>query len=204
MGILTIGVVTKPFDFERKQKMNTALKGIDEMRKSVDALIIIPNQKLHDANTQSSSVISAFEMVDDVLYNVVKSISELLNETSIINVDFADLESVLKDSGDAHIATATGSGDSKIDDIVSQIINSPLLETNIDNAKQILIHARMSEDTTLTDLDAVAQKLTAAAHADVTITCGCDIVDDLKDTMTVMAVATSFSTKSGGREIFQC
>jgi cell division protein FtsZ len=197
MGILTIGVVTKPFDFERQQKMNTALKGIAEMRKHVDALIIIPNQRLLTINEQAITANAAFEMVDNVLYKVVKSISELLNNTSYMNVDFADLESVLKDSGDAHIAIGTGSGDNKAEEAVQQVINSPLLETSIDNAGKILVHVTMSEDTILTDLNVVIDKLTAAAHPDVEVISGCELVSELKDTIIVTVVATSFRDDSG-------
>jgi cell division protein FtsZ len=197
MGVLTIGVVTKPFDFERQQKMNTALKGIAEMRKHVDALIIIPNQRLLKVNEQGMNVKAAFEMVDNVLYKVVKSISELLNNTSYMNVDFADLESVLKDSGDAHIAIGTGTGDNKADEAVQQIINSPLLETSIDNAGKMLVHITMSDDGILTDIDAVIDKLTKAGHPDVEVISGCDITSDLKDTIIVTAVATSFRDSNG-------
>ena len=192
MGILTIGVVTKPFDFERQQKMNTALKGIVEMRKHVDALIIIPNQKLLSINEKAINIKAAFEMVDDVLYKVVKGISELLNNTSYINVDFADLESVLKDSGDAHIAIGTASGDNKAEEAVSQIVNSPLLETSINNAGKMLVHITMSDDGTLADVDAVVDNLTAAAHPDVEVISGCELSSELKDTMVVTVVATSF------------
>ncbi|MCL2036831.1 MAG: cell division protein FtsZ [Oscillospiraceae bacterium] len=197
MGVLTIGVVTKPFDFERQQKMNTALKGIAEMRKHVDALIIIPNQSLLKINEQAINAKTAFEMVDNVLYKVVKSISELLNNTSYMNVDFADLESVLKDSGDAHIAIGEASGDNKAEEAVQQVINSPLLETSINNAGKILVHVTMSEDTILTDLDVVIDKLTAAAHPDVEVISGCEIDSERKDTMIVTVVATSFRVDSG-------
>ncbi|MCL1832349.1 MAG: cell division protein FtsZ [Oscillospiraceae bacterium] len=200
MGILTIGVVTKPFDFERQQKMNTALKGIVEMRKHVDALIIIPNQSLLKINEQAMNAKAAFEMVDDVLYKVVKSISEVLNTTSYMNVDFADLESVLKDSGDAHIAIGEGSGDNKAEDAVQQVINSPLLETSINNAGKMLVHITMSEDTILTDVDSIIAKLTEAAHPDVEVIPGCEIDANLKDTVIVTAVATSFRDDAHTRE----
>jgi len=197
MGILTIGVVTKPFDFERHQKMNTALKGIVEMRKHVDALIIIPNQKLLSINEKAINIKAAFDMVDDVLHRVVKSVSELLNNTSYINVDFADLESVLKDSGDAHIAIGKASGDSKVEDVVMQIVNSPLLETSIKNAGKMLVHITMSEDGILSDVEAIGARLTEEAHVDVEIITGCELVDEPKDTIMVTAVATSFRDGGG-------
>ncbi|MCL1866647.1 MAG: cell division protein FtsZ, partial [Oscillospiraceae bacterium] len=136
---------------------------------------------------------------DNVLYKVVKSISELLNNTSYINVDFADLESVLKDSGDAHIAIGTGTGDDKAEEAVQQIINSPLLETSIDNAGKILVHVTMSNDSDLTDMDAVIDKLTAAAHPDVEVISGCELVEDMKDTLIVTVVATSFQGSGATR-----
>jgi cell division protein FtsZ len=192
MEILTIGVVTKPFDFERQQQMNTALKGIAEMRKHVDALIIIPNQKLLKINEQAINAKAAFEMVDNVLYSVVKSISELLNSTADINVDFADLESVLKDSGDAHIAIGVGTGDTKSEDAVNQIVNSPLLETSIDNAGKVLVHITMSDDIILSEIDTVIAKLTEAAHPDLEFIWGQTTDSELKDTIIVTTVATSF------------
>jgi cell division protein FtsZ len=177
--------------------MNTALKGIVEMRKHVDALIIIPNQKLLSINEKAINIKSAFEMVDDVLYKVVKSISELLNNTSYINVDFADLESVLKDSGDAHIAIGTATGDNKAEEAVLQIVNSPLLETSINNAGKMLVHITMSDDGILTDVDAVTDRLTEAAHPDVEVITGCELSSELKDTIIVTAVATSFRDSGG-------
>jgi cell division protein FtsZ len=197
MGILTIGVVTKPFEFERQQRMNAALKGIAEMRKYVDSLIIIPNQALLKINEQALNAKAAFEMVDDVLYKVVKSIAEVLNTTGQINVDFADLESILKDSGDAHIAIGIGTGDTKAEDAVQQVINSPLLETSINNAGKMLVYILMSVDAILTDVDVVCARLTEAAHPDVEVIVGYDIDNDLKDTVTVTVVATSFRDDSG-------
>ncbi|MCL1903876.1 MAG: cell division protein FtsZ [Oscillospiraceae bacterium] len=203
LGILTIGVVTKPFDFERQQKMNTALKGIVEMRKHVDALIIIPNQKLLTINEKAINIKAAFEMVDDVLYKVVKSISDVLNNTSYINVDFSDLETILKDSGDAHIAIGEATGDNKVEEAVQQVINSPLLETSINNAGKMLVHITMSDDGLLEDVEEVGAKLTAAAHPDVEIITGCELSSDTKDTITVTVVATSFREEAGNAKTKQ-
>ncbi|MCL2071451.1 MAG: cell division protein FtsZ [Oscillospiraceae bacterium] len=198
MGILTIGVVTKPFDFERQQKMNTALKGIVEMRKHVDALIVIPNQKLLGINEKGINIKTAFEMVDNVLYKVVKSISAVLNETSYINVDFSDVESTLKDSGVAHIAIGTASGENKVEEAVAQVINSPLLETSIENAGKMLVHITMSGDAILDDVNTVIDNLTQAAHLDVDVITGVELSDELKDTVEVTVVATSFRDDKGG------
>jgi cell division protein FtsZ len=197
MGILTVGVVTKPFDFERQQRMNTALKGIAEMRKHVDSLIIIPNQKLLEINEKSLNMKAAFEMVNNILYKVVKNISEVLNTTSDINIDFADLTTIMKDSGDAHIAIGVGTGDNKVDDAVQQIINSPLLETSINNAGKMMVHVSMSDDAILSDVDQIVDKLTAVGHPDVFVKPGCNMTNELKDTIIVTVVATSFMDGHG-------
>ncbi len=194
MGILTIGIVTKPFDFEREQKMNQALKGIAEMRKHVDALVIIPNQRLLKLNERALNFRQAFAMVDDVLYNVVRSISELLNTTAVMNIDFADLKSTLEAAGDAHIAIGVGTGESKVDEAVQKIINSPLLETSISNAGKVLVNVVMSEDTLLYEVDEVMNKITSVAHPDVQVIYGADYNKDLKDEMIVTIIATCFDT----------
>ncbi|MCL1881006.1 MAG: cell division protein FtsZ [Oscillospiraceae bacterium] len=199
MKVLTIGVVTKPFGFERERKMNTALKGVQEMSKNVDSLIVVPNQALLDrVGDQALTAEAAFAMVDDVLYKTVKSISEVLSTTAQMNVDFADLKTILEDSGIAHIAFGTGTGDAKAEEAVAQVVSDPLLETSIANAGKMLVYLGISRDTILTDIDKVSQKLTEAAHPDVEVILGYDYDDELKDTMNVTVVATSFM-ESGGR-----
>ncbi|MDR2532200.1 MAG: cell division protein FtsZ [Oscillospiraceae bacterium] len=197
MGILTVGIVTKPFDFEREHKMNLALKGIAEMRKYVDALVIIPNQKLLKLNERALNFRQAFAMVDDVLYNVVRSISELLNNTAVMNIDFADLKSTLEEAGDAHIAIGIGTGDSKVDEAVQKIVNSPLLETSIANAGKVLVNVVMSEDTLLYEVDEVMNKITGVAHPDVKVIYGADYNHTLKDEMVVTIIATCFGMNEG-------
>ncbi|MDR2559951.1 MAG: cell division FtsZ family protein, partial [Oscillospiraceae bacterium] len=191
-GILTVGIVTKPFDFEREHKMNLALKGIAEMRKVVDALVIIPNQKLMKLNERALNFRQAFAMVDDVLYTVVRSISELLNNTAVMNIDFADLKSTLEEAGDAHIAIGIGTGDNKVDEAVQKIVNSPLLETSIANAGKVLVNVILSEDTLLYEVDEVMNKITGVAHPDVKVIYGADYDSNLKDEMRVAIIATCF------------
>lgn len=201
MGILTIGIVTKPFDFEREQKMNQALKGISEMRKHVDALVIIPNQRLLKLNERALNFKQAFAMVDDVLYNVVRSISELLNTTALMNIDFADLKSTLEAAGDAHIAIGIGTGDNKVEEAVTKIVNSPLLETSISNAGKVLVNVVMSEDTLLYEVDEVMNKITGVAHPDVQVIYGADYDSSLKDEMIVTIIATCFDSGMDAREL---
>ncbi|MBQ3841481.1 MAG: cell division protein FtsZ [Ruminiclostridium sp.] len=193
MGILTIGVVTKPFDFERSQKMNQAMKGIDEIRKHVDALVIIPNQKLLQLNEKALTVPQAFLMVDDVLHRSVKIISDMINTTALINVDFSDLSTIIRNAGDAHIAIGTGTGDKKVEEAVSQVVNSPLLETSIKNAGRLLVYITLSQDALISDVDEAMQAITRACDPDAEIIIGANYGPaDMKDSITVSVIATCF------------
>ncbi|MBP5606355.1 MAG: cell division protein FtsZ [Ruminiclostridium sp.] len=193
MGILTIGVVTKPFDFERTQKMNQAMKGIDEIRKHVDALVIIPNQKLLQLNEKQLTVTQAFLMVDDVLHRSVKIVSDMINTTALINVDFSDLSTIIRNAGDAHIAIGTGTGDKKVDEAVSQVVNSPLLETSIKNAGRLLVYITLSQDALMSDVDEAMQAITRACDPDAEIIIGANYGPaDMKDSITISVIATCF------------
>lgn len=193
MGILTIGVVTKPFDFEREQKMNQAMKGIDEMRKHVDALVIIPNQKLLQLNEKQLTFHQAFAMVDDVLHRSVKIISDMIGRTAAVNVDFSDLSETIKNAGDAHIAIGYGTGDKKIEEAVNQIVNSPLLETSIKNAGKLLVYMTLSQDARLSDVDDAMNAITKACGAGVEVITGADYGPaDMKDSIAISVIATCF------------
>ncbi len=193
MGILTIGVVTKPFDFEREQKMNQAMKGIDEMRKHVDALVIIPNQKLLQLNEKQLTFQQAFTMVDDVLHRSVKIISDMIGSTAAVNVDFSDLSETIKDAGDAHIAIGFGTGDKKIEEAVNQIVNSPLLETSIKNAGKLLVYVTLSQDALLSDVDDAMHAITKACGAGVEVITGANYgPSDMKDSIAISVIATCF------------
>lgn len=193
MGILTIGVVTKPFEFEREQKMNQAMKGIDEMRKHVDALVIIPNQRLLQLNEKQLTFHAAFSMVDDVLHRSVKIVSDMINKTAVVNVDFSDLSTIIKNAGDAHIAIGMGSGDKKVDDAVQQVVNSPLLETSIKNAGRLLVYITLSQDALMTDVDDAMHAITKACGADAEIIFGANYGPaDMKDSIAISVIATCF------------
>jgi len=200
MDILTVGVVTKPFDFEREQKMNQALKGIAEMRNYVDALVIIPNQKLLKMHDKALNLRQAFSLVDDILYKAVKSISDLVTSSGYVNVDFADVEATLKNAGDAHMAIGFGTGENKADEAVKEVINSPLLETTINGAGRILVNITMSPDTTMEDTDKVMQQITKAALPDVRVISGISIDDDMQDSMVLTVIATGFETPVANAE----
>ena len=200
MNIITVGIVTKPFEFERELKMNQAMKGIDEMRKNVDALLIIPNERLLKLNEKMLSFIQAFEMVDDVLYRSVKIVSDVVaigqdsdsGKARTIDTDFADLCSILQEAGDAHIAIGTGTGTNKIQDAVDQVVNSPLLETSIANATKLLINITLSGDSSITDYRDAAKSITDAAAHDVNAIQGVTQDVNMSDTIIISVIAAGF------------
>ena len=194
MEKITVGVVTKPFEYEREFKMNQAMKGIDEMRKHVDSLLIIPNERLLKTNEKMLSFKQAFAMVDDVLYRSVKIISDMAYKSadSIIGTDFADLCTILSNSGDAHIALGVGTGENKIQDAVSQVVNSPLLETSISNATRLIINVTLSADSAITDLDNIVRMITDMADPSVEMIQGVSQVENLSDTISIAVIATGF------------
>ena len=194
MNIITVGVVTKPFEYEREYKMNQAIKGIDEMRKHVDSLLIIPNERLLKTNEKMLSFKQAFAMVDDVLYRSVKIISDVVYEstTGRIGTDFADLCSILSNSGDAHIALGVGTGENKIQDAVSQVVNSPLLETSINHATKLLVNVTLSSDSAISDLRDIASMISDAADPSVEMIQGVSQNEEVTDTISIAVIATGF------------
>ena len=139
MGILTVGVVTKPFRFEARTRMNNALTGIEKLKEHVDTLIVIPNDKLLDIVDRRTTMPDALKKADEVLQQSVQGITDLINKSAIINLDFADVRTVMRDKGIAHIGIGTGTGDTKASDAVRMAVDSPLLETTINGATDILL-----------------------------------------------------------------
>ena len=200
LNIITVGVVTKPFEFEREHKMNQAMKGIDEMRKHVDALLIIPNERLLKLNEKMLGFRQAFSMVDDVLYRSVKIVSDIVTTANgTINTDFADLCTILANAGDAHIAIGTASGENKIKEAVSQVVNSPLLETSIANATKLLVNVTLSGDSSIRDLHDSISLITAAAAPEVEMIQGVNQNDELTDTISIAVIAAGFKTDTKKR-----
>ena len=140
MGVLTVGIVTKPFRFEAKQRMANALSGIERLRQSVDTLIVIPNDRLLEIVDRRTTMPEALRKADEVLQQGVQGITDLINAPALINLDFADVETVMKDKGVAHIGIGYGSGDDKCMEAVKQATTSPLLETNIEGASHVILH----------------------------------------------------------------
>ena len=195
-GILTIGIVTKPFKFEGARRMATAEKGIAKLRGCVDSLIIIPNERLKDVSETKISLTNAFEEADAVLCRGVKSISDLINIPGLINLDFADVSAVMKNAGSAHMGIGSSEGKNKADEAAMTAITSPLLETSIAGAKGVLINFTVPPDVMLEDLEDAAAKVTEQADEDANVIFGVSIDQTLEDKVHVTVIATGFD-KSG-------
>jgi len=191
-GILTVGIVTKPFEFESRRRMQQAEAGISELAQHVDSLIVIPNERLKLVTDQKLTFLNAFEIADDVLRQGVQSISELIKIPGLINLDFADVTSVMKDAGHAHMGVGKASGKDKAVQAASAAISSPLLETTIQGAKGVIINITASPDITLDDVDAAATTISNAADKDANIIFGVAINPDLDDEVIVTVIATGF------------
>lgn len=191
LGKLTVAVVTKPFAFEGKRKMDQAEKGIKKLLENVDSLIVIPNQKLMD-NDSKITMRQAYAMADDVLKTGVKSIADLILRDGFINVDFADVTSIMKNAGYAHMAMGHGQGKEKAKDAAKQVITSPLLETSIKGARRLLLNVVMSDDVTTVDLAELTDLLTNEADPNANIITGVDYIEDGNDEIFVTVIASDF------------
>ena len=195
MGILTIGIVTKPFSFEGKRRMDHAEKGIKELRQYVDSLVIIPNEKLKEVSDTRITLGNAFEIADDVLRRGVQSISELINVPGFINLDFADVTSVMKNAGYAHMGVGGATGSDKAELAAKAAISSPLLETSIHGARGILISITASHDVGLEDVDLASSMISKEAHPDANVIWGLAFDDKLEDEMRITIIATGFENE---------
>lgn len=191
-GVLTVGVVTKPFKFEGKRRLDQANIGIQEMLGNVDSLLIIPNDRLKYATDQKITLANAFEIADDVLQQAVSSISGLIKNTGFINLDFADVSCIMKNAGFAHMGSGRAEGKNKAEDAAKMAISSPLMETSINGAKGVLINITGSEDMSLEDVEAAANLVQEAAHPEANIIFGASFDSSLKDEISVTVIATGF------------
>ncbi len=192
MGMLTVGVVTRPFGFEGKKRIDQALQGIEAMRENVDSLVIIPNERLKLVSEQKITFKNAFDIADGVLREAVANISDLITVPGFINLDFADISSIMKDAGFAHIGTGKAAGKEKAAEAAKMAISSPLLETSIENAKRVILSIVGSDDIGLDEVDAAASMVQQAAHPDAHIIFGASIDEELDDEMRVVVIATGF------------
>jgi cell division protein FtsZ len=192
-GALTVGVVTKPFDFEGRFRMRLAEEGINKMREVVDTLIIIPNQHLLNLVERRTPITEAFLKADDVLRQGVQGISDLITETGLINIDFADVEAIIQGQGDALMGIGLGSGDNRATEAATKAVDNPLLEdTAMDGATRLLVNVTGGEDFSLAEFQEVVNIITANADPDAVIISGANLDSSLKDTLRVTVIATGF------------
>lgn len=192
MDILTVAVVTKPFNFEQKAKMEQAERGIEELKKHVDSLVVIPNEKLLVGSEKPLTMKESFALADNILKTGVKSIAELITVDGMINLDFADVETTMKNAGYAHMAIGHGSGKDKAQEAASAVISSPLLETSIKGATRLLVNIVMSEDVLASDVDTATKLISEAAAPNVSMIFGTSFDENLSDEINITVIATGF------------
>jgi cell division protein FtsZ len=193
MGALTVGVVTKPFEFEGKQRMRKAEEGIENLREAVDTLIVIPNQRLLNVVSQNMSLLDSFRKADEVLLNAVKGISDLITTPGLINVDFADVKTIMSDMGMALMGAGVGRGEKRALEAAQQAIASPLLEdAQIAGATGILINITAGPDLTLFEINEATSLVQEVAHENANIIFGTVIDDSLNEEVQITVVATGF------------
>lgn len=198
MGILTVGVVTRPFTFEGRQRIEQANVGITEMKEKVDALVVIPNERLKLVSDQKITLLNAFEVADNVLRQAVQSISELMTVPSLINLDFNDVATIMRNAGFAHMGVGRASGKEKAVEAAQMAIASPLLETSIAGSHGVLLNITGSPDMGLEEVEQAAAMVQEAAHPDAHIIFGAAIDESLDDEMRITVVATGFDKQPTG------
>jgi cell division protein FtsZ len=199
MGILTVGVVTKPFKFEARTRMTNALAGIEKLKANVDTLIIIPNDKLLEIVDRRTTMPDALKKADEVLQQSVQGITDLINVPAVINLDFADVQTVMKDKGIAHIGIGYGQGEEKAADAIRMAVDSPLLETTLSGATDVILN--ISGDISIFDANDAASYVQTLAGEDINVIFGAMYNEDMADSCTVTVIATGISEDSSARPI---
>ena len=194
MGILTVGVVTKPFRFEARTRMTNALAGIEKLKEHVDTLIVIPNDKLLEIVDRRTTMPDALKKADEVLQQAVQGITDLINVPSVINLDFADVQTVMKDKGIAHIGIGNGTGEEKAADAIKMAVESPLLETTISGATDVILN--ISGDISIFDANDAASYIQKLAGEDINVIFGAMYNEDMTDSCTVTVIATGIQTET--------
>ena len=192
LGALTVGIVTKPFSFEGKKRMQNALEGIAELKKHVDTLIVIPNDRLREIIDKTTPMLEAFKEVDNVLRRGVQSISDLIAVVGLVNLDFVDVKAVMEKSGHAIIGIGIGMGEDRAIEAAKQAVSSPLLETSIDGATDAIINITGGVNLTLFEAEQAAEVVRAAANTDINTIFGSVINENLSDEVIVTVIATGF------------
>ena len=192
MGALTVGIVTKPFSFEGRKRMENALNGLAELKKHVDTLIVIPNDKLREIIDKSTPLLDSFKEVDNVLRRGVQSISDLIAVSGLINLDFADVKAVMEKRGDALIGIGMGVGENRASEAAREAVTSPLLEKGISGATDAIINVTGGENLTLFEVEEAAEVIREAANTDINTIFGAVINENLNDEIIVTVIATGF------------
>ena len=192
MGILTIGVVSKPFLFEGRQRMKNAEAGIERLKAHVDTLVVVPNDRLLSVVTKGTTMTEAFKIADDTLRQGIQGISDLIAVPSLINLDFADVRTVMQSRGLAHMGIGYGKGENRMVEAAKMAISSPMLETSIDGARAVLINITGGPDTSIIDINEAAQLITAAADEEANIIFGAGIDDSMEEEVKITVIATGF------------
>ena len=196
LGALTVGVVTKPFSFEGRRRMTQALAGLDNLKSKVDALIVIPNDRLLQVSEKKTSILEAFRLADDVLRHGVQGISDLITVPGLINVDFADVRTIMSDAGSALMGIGIASGENRAQEAARAAIESPLLETSIEGAKGVLMNITGNSTLGLFEVNEAAEIIAQAADPDANIVFGAMIDESLKDEIRITVIATGFEGKA--------
>ncbi len=194
-GILTVGVVTKPFTFEGRKRMEHAELGIKFLQKYVDSLVIVPNDKLLQISDKSTPMLEAFEKADEVLKQGVQGISDLIAEAGLINLDFADVKTVMLDRGIAHMGIGRGKGENRVQAAVKDAIESPLLETSIGGAKAVLINIMGGYDLGMLEVNEAADQIEKAADRDAVVIFGASVKQEMEGEVVITVIATGFDDK---------
>ncbi len=197
MGILTVGIVTKPFAFEGKKRIDQANLGISELKDQVDALVTIPNDRLKYVSEQKITLKNAFEVADNVLLQAAQGISDLITAPGMINLDFADISTVMREAGYAHMGVGRASGKDKAQEAAKIAIASPLLETSIAGARRVLLNITGSEDIGLEEVEQASAMVQQAAHPEAHIIFGTAIDENMEDEVKITVIATGFDDKPG-------
>lgn len=200
MGILTVGVVTKPFLFEGRQRMLNAEKGIESLKDKVDTLVTIPNDRLLQVVEKRTSMLEAFKVADDILRQGVQGISDLIAVPGLVNLDFADVRTIMQEKGLAHMGIGRSSGDNRAVEATKQAIQSPLLETTIEGAKGVLLNITGGEDLGLHEVNEAAELVSEAAHPDANIIFGAVIDEKLEEEVSITVIATGFEQQDRKRQ----
>lgn len=200
-GALTVGVVTKPFTFEGRRRKEHAELGVKFLKNYVDSLVVVPNDKLLQIADKNTSMMQAFSLADDVLKQGVEGISSLISDSGIINLDFADVKTVMTDRGIAHMGVGVASGDNRVEKAIKMAVESPLLETNVRGAKAVLLNVAGGYDLGILEFNEAADYIAEEADPDAIIIVGTTVCEELADQIKVTVIATGFEETMGRRSV---